>query len=82
MVEKKTAKKTTKTAKKTTKAKATKAKTAKTKTKAKSKGKKAQQEDCGDGIAIIDDDLSIDQEKINEERRAYLEEARSQEAGD
>ena len=82
MVEKKTAKKTTKTAKKTTRAKATKAKTAKTKTKAKSKGKKAQQEDFGDGIAIIDDDLSIDQEKINEERRAYLEEARSQEAGD
>ena len=30
----------------------------------------------------IDDDLSIDQEKINEERRAYLEEARSQEASD
>ena len=82
MVEKKTAKKTTKTAKKTTKAKTTKAKSAKTKTKAKSKAKKGQQEDFGDGIAIIDDDLSIDQEKINEERRAYLEEARSQEASD
>jgi hypothetical protein len=50
--------------------------------KAKTKSKKTKQEDYGDGIAIIDDDLSIDQEKINEERRAYLEEARSQEASD
>ena len=32
------------------------------------------------GIAIIDDDIQVDQEKINEERRAYLEKARSQEA--
>ncbi len=83
MVEKKAKKKTTKTTKKTTKSKTTKSKTkSKTKTKAKSKSKKTQQEDFGDGIAIIDDDLSIDQEKINEERRAYLEEARSQEASD
>jgi hypothetical protein len=51
------------------------------KSKKKTKSKKTQ-EDYGDGIAIIDDDLSIDQEKINEERRAYLEEARSQEASD
>ena len=77
MVEKKAKKKTTKTTKKTTKAKST-----KSKAKTKSKSKKSQQEDFGDGIAIIDDDLSIDQEKINEERRAYLEEARSQEASD
>ena len=34
------------------------------------------------GIVIVDDDIPIDQEKINEERRAYLEEARSQEAFD
>jgi len=34
------------------------------------------------GIVIVDDSLEIDQEKINEERRAYLEEARSQEAFD
>ena len=72
MAEKKTKKKTTK--------KSVKAKTAKSK--AKTKTKNSQQEDFGDGIAIIDDDLSIDQEKINEERRAYLEEARSQEASD
>ncbi len=76
MVEKKTAKKTTK---KIPKAKTTKSKA---KSKVKTKSKKEQKEDYADGIAIIDDDLSIDQEKINEERRAYLEEARSQEASD
>jgi hypothetical protein len=53
-----------------------------TKSKAKTKSKKEQNEDYGDGIAIIDDDLTIDQEKINEERRAYLEEARSQDSSD
>ncbi len=68
MVEKKIEKKTSK------------AKTVKTTKKTMSK--KTKQEDYGDGIAIIDDDLSIDQDKINEERRAYLEEARSQEASD
>jgi hypothetical protein len=52
------------------------------KSKGKTKNKTSQQDDYGDGIAIIDDDLSVDQEKINEERRAYLEEARSQEASD
>ena len=72
MVEKKSTKKIKKA--KTTKSKA--------KSKIKAKGKKGKQEDYGDGIAIIDDDLSIDQEKINEERRAYLEEARSQDASD
>ena len=76
MVEKKTGKKTTK---KISKAKTTKSKA---KSKVKTKSKKEQQEDYADGISIIDDDLSIDQEKINEERRAYLEEARSQEASD
>jgi len=76
MAEKKTAKKT---AKKTSKDKPTKSKSS---LKVKTKGKKEQEDDYGEGIAIIDDDLSIDQEKINEERRAYLEEARSQEATD
>ena len=70
-VKKEPAKKTK--ASKTTK---TKAKSAKSKTKPK-------QEFSGDmGIVIVDDDITIDQEKINEERRAYLEEARSQEAFD
>ena len=47
------------------------------------KGKKIKDEPSGDsGIVIVEDDLVIDQEKVNEERRAYLEEARSQEASD
>jgi len=36
----------------------------------------------GSSIVIVDDDLEIDKEKEMEERRAYLEEARSQEASD
>ena len=81
MVEKKTEKKTT-TKAKTEKAKAS--KTTKSKAKStKSKSKKAKEEPFGDsGIVIVDDELEIDQEKVNEERRAYLEEARSQEASD
>ena len=72
MAEKKVVKKTPK---KTTK-------TSKT-SKVKSKGKKCKNEPSGDsGIVIVDDDIIIDQEKVNEERRAYLEEARSQEASD
>ena len=74
MAEKKVVKKTTTKAKKTT----TKAKKTTSK-----KSKKIKDEPSGDsGIVIVDDDLVIDQEKINEERRAYLEEARSQEATD
>ncbi len=81
MVEKKNAKKTT------SKAKTTKVKTSKTpKSKAKStksKSKKTKEEPFSDlGIVIVDDDIEIDQEKVNEERRAYLEEARSQETSD
>ena len=34
------------------------------------------------GIIVIDDNLGVDQEKELEERRAYLEEARSQDSGD
>ena len=34
------------------------------------------------GIVLIDDDLEVDTEKELEERRAYLEEARSQETSD
>jgi hypothetical protein len=70
MTEKKVTKKTSK-------------KTTKKTTKAKSKSKKIKDEPSGDsGIVIVDDDIVIDQEKVNEERRAYLEEARSQEASD
>ncbi len=91
MAEKKVAKKTAKksTEKKVTKAKVTKAKTTKAKvtkaktTKSKAKSKKPNEAPSEDlGIVIVDDDIEIDQEKVNEERRAYLEEARSQEAFD
>jgi hypothetical protein len=64
--------------KKSTKVKTTsKAKTSKTK---KKKIKDLPGEDSG--IVIVEDDIVIDQEKVNEERRAYLEEARSQDASD
>ena len=56
----------------------------KTKTR-RSKAKPKKEDDnllLGDGIVIVDDDIEIDQDKVNEERRAYLEEARSQEAFD
>ncbi len=79
MARKKNAKKIVKKkpVKKTTKVKPT--ITAKSKT----KSKKLNENFSGDaGIVIVDDDIVIDQEKINEERRAYLEEARSQEASD
>jgi len=75
MVEKKVTKKNTVKSKKTSKT--TKAKSTK------SKKKKIKNEPMGDGgIVIVEDDIVIDQDKINEERRAYLEEARSQEAVD
>ncbi len=83
MDKKKTSKKTN-TKKTKTKGKITKAKTSKTKGKStKSKNKKIKQAPFSDmGIVIVDDDIEVDKEKINEERRAYLEEARSQEASD
>ena len=75
MAEKKVRKKTTVKSKKISKS--TKVKSTKL-TK-----KKIKNEPIGDGgIVIVDDDIVIDQDKINEERRAYLEEARSQEAVD
>ncbi len=79
------AKKTTATTKKPTVTKKVTKKTTtkKAKTKSKSTSKKSKDESFGDGgIVIVEDDLIIDKEKINEERRAYLEEARSQEASD
>jgi len=42
--------------------------------------KKTNSEPDDSGIVIVDDDLSVDRETELEERRAYLEEARSQEA--
>ena len=71
MAEKKTAKKTAKkasTTKTSTKAKTEKSKSSKT-TKAKSNRKKAKEEPISDmSIVIVDDDISIDQEKINDSK--------------
>ena len=67
-------KKNTKTVKKVAKSK---------KGKKTTKGKKkSKKDDAGTdfGIVIVDDDLTIDKEAELEERRAFLEEARSQEA--
>lgn len=45
--------------------------------------KSAPAEDLDDmGIVIVEDEPDIDREKINEMRRAYLEEARSQDTSD
>ena len=58
----------------------------KTKTKKvakKAKNTKKKSTDYGEqdfGIVIVDDDLTIDKEAELEERRAFLEEAKSQEA--
>ena len=71
-------KKTTKKVTKKTTKKVTK-KTTKKATK-KSTKNKANSEPLDSGIVIVDDDLSVDKESELEERRAYLEEARSQEA--
>tara|TARA_B100001750_G_C14895793_1_gene297359 strand:+ start:45 stop:251 length:207 start_codon:yes stop_codon:yes gene_type:complete len=48
------------------------------------KDKKSKNTDLGadSGIVLIDDDLVTDKEKELEERRAYLEEARSQDSMD
>ena len=65
------------------KSKAVKPKSQKTgKKSAKKKGKKSSDSIDNSGIVVIDDDLEIDLEKELEERRAYLEESRSQDSGD
>ena len=58
-------------------------KTAKTKN-AKSKPKKKSKEVPSDdaGLIVMEDDISVDKNQEIEERRAYLEEARSQETSD
>ena len=61
-------------------------KTKKTKTtkskKTTKKSKKSLDPEDDSGIVLIDDDLEVDTEKELEERKAYLEEARSQDSGD
>ena len=69
--------------KKITKKKVTKTKKTNKTSKKVSKSKKNKNEPSeNSGIVIVDDDIVIDQDKVNEERRAYLEESRSQEAID
>ena len=51
--------------------------------KTKTKGKKSKDDEIGGddvGIVVIDEDIQIDKDAELEARRAYLEEARSQEA--
>ena len=57
-------------------------KSKKAKTKSKKKSKKSAESADDSGIVLIDDDLEIDAEKEMEERKAFLEEARSQDTGD
>jgi len=65
--------------------KSKKAKTKSTKTgkkSAKKKAKKSADSVDDSGIVLIDDDLEKDEQMELEERKAYLEEARSQESSD
>ena len=48
----------------------------------KTKAKNANDNAIDSGIVIVDDDFDIDKDSVNEERRAYLEEARSQDASE
>ena len=48
----------------------------------KKKSKKSLDSTDDSGIVLIDDNLEIDAEKELEERKAFLEEARSQDSGD
>ena len=58
-------------------------KTKTTKSEKKSKKSKKSLDQADDsGIVLIDDDLEVDAEKELEERKAFLEEARSQDSGD
>ena len=49
---------------------------------AKKKVKKSADSTDDSGIVLIDDDMEIDVEKELEERKAFLEEARSQDTAD
>ena len=65
------------------KAKAEKSKSKKTgKKSTKKRTKKSAVSSVDTGIVLIDDDLEVDEEKELEERKAFLEEARSQDTAD
>ena len=68
---------------KESKAKKSSVKSKKTNVKRASKSKKSKNSDFEDtGVIVVDDDLSVDKEKELEERRAFLEEARSQDSSE
>ena len=69
---------------KKSKTKKSKAKSTKAKTKRISKSKKSKKPESfeDNGVIVVDDDLTVDKEKELEERRAFLEEARSQDSSD
>ena len=69
---------------KKSKTKKSSAKSTKAKTKRVSKNKKSKNSELFEdtGVIVVDDDLIVDKEKELEERRAFLEEARSQDSSD
>ena len=71
-----------KTKKSKTKKSSTKPTKAKTKRVSKSKKPKKSESFEDDGVIVVDDDLAVDKEKELEERRAFLEEARSQDSSE
>ena len=76
LVKKKAVAKKTSTTKKSSKSSKTK------KTGKKRKPKAINDDSLDSGIVIVDDSFDVDKSQANEERRAYLEEARSQDASD
>jgi len=69
---------------KKSKAKKSSTKSIKAKTKSASKSKKSKKSESFEdiGVIVVDDNLTVDKEKELEERRAFLEEARSQDSSD
>ena len=69
---------------KKSKAKKSSTKSTKAKTKRASKSKKSKKSESFEdiGVIVVDDDLTVDKEKELEERRAFLEEARSQDSSE
>ena len=76
--------KTKKSKTKKSKTKKSSTKSTKVKTKRVSKSKKSKNSESFEdiGVIVVDDDLTVDKEKEIEERRAFLEEARSQDSSD
>ena len=82
MVKKKDLAKKTSTVKKSSKSSKSSESSKTKKTGKKRKPKATNDEGLDSGIVIVDDDFDVDKSLVNEERKAYLEEARSQEASE